>query len=83
MGSREIHLDALFVWSVVHGMATILQTAALHQLGLDEATLRGAMPHALERIGRALTRATSPVPVASNAGARPGKRVRGEPSGKA
>lgn len=83
LGSREIHLDALFVWSVVHGMATILQTAALHQLGLDEATLRGAMPHALESIGRALTRATFPVPVASSAKGRPGKRVRGEPLGKA
>jgi len=53
-GEREVQLDALFVWSVVHGMATILQTAALRELGLDEVTLREAMPHALKRIGRAL-----------------------------
>ncbi len=58
--SSELQLDALFVWSVVHGMATILQTTALHQLGLDEATLRRAMPHALQSIGRALSRGGAP-----------------------
>lgn len=58
--TRELHLDALFVWSVVHGMATIMQTSALHQLGLDEATLAGAMPHALNSIGRALSRECQP-----------------------
>lgn len=50
----ELQLDALFVWAVVHGMATIMQTAAMEQLGLDQKTRHAAMPHALARIGRAL-----------------------------
>ena len=54
IAARELHLDALFVWSVVHGMASILQSSVLHQLDLDQATLDAAMQHALERIGRAL-----------------------------
>lgn len=76
LGDRELQLDAMFVWSVVHGMATILQTAALHQLGLDDATLRAAMPHALESIGRALSRKNVPPPPASGAKAPPAKPVR-------
>ena len=52
---KGLQLDALFVWSVVHGMASLIQSAALHQLVLDEATLREAMPHALASIGRALS----------------------------
>ncbi len=79
LGGRELELDALFVWSVVHGMATLLQTAALHQLGLDETTLGGAMPHALDSIGRALSRAHLPTPAASGAEATPSKRVRRKP----
>lgn len=51
----DFHLDALFVWSVVHGLATIMQSAALRQLGFSEATLLGAMPHALVSIGKALS----------------------------
>lgn len=68
--SRALQLDALFVWSVVHGLSTILQTKALQQLGLDEATLAGAMPHALERIGRALWPGPSVAPSPLPAGAR-------------
>jgi AcrR family transcriptional regulator len=50
----QLQLDALFVWSVVHGLATILQTRALHEFGLDASVLSAAMPHALAGIGRAL-----------------------------
>lgn len=52
--SPDLQLDALFVWAVVHGMATIMQTAVLPQLGLSPATLQAAFPHALAGIGRAL-----------------------------
>jgi AcrR family transcriptional regulator len=57
--NRDTQLDALFVWSVVHGMASILQTPVMAQLGLPDAVVRGAIPHALERIGTAL--ASTPV----------------------
>lgn len=73
---REHHLDAIFVWSVVHGMATIMQSAALHQLGLDEVTVRAAMPHALESIGKALSAGGVSPQVASNARGRVRKPVR-------
>lgn len=81
--SRELQLDALFVWSVVHGMATILQTTALHQLGLDETTLARAMPYALESIGRALTPEHLPSQTASDAKAplpKPQRKRRPSPS---
>lgn len=47
-------LDALFVWSSVHGLASILQTGALSTLGLPPGVLTAATSHALERIGAAL-----------------------------
>lgn len=83
----ELQLDALFVWSVVHGMATILQTPALRQLGLDQSTLSAAMPHALQSIGRALS---SESPTAEAAARPPAaiatparkKRTAGPRSGK-
>jgi AcrR family transcriptional regulator len=51
---EELQLDALFVWATVHGLASILQTAALDQIGLDKVVLAEALPHALHRIGKAL-----------------------------
>jgi AcrR family transcriptional regulator len=60
--NRELHLDALFVWAVVHGMASILQTPAVSQLGLAQATLDVAMPHALQCIGHAMARPAAPTP---------------------
>jgi AcrR family transcriptional regulator len=46
--------DALFVWSAVHGLATILQTEALHGLTLREDVVRSAVEHVLLRIGVAI-----------------------------
>lgn len=48
-------LDALFIWSTIHGLATILQTEALRQIGLDGVLKQEALPHTLHRIGRALS----------------------------
>ena len=48
-------LDALFVWSTLHGLATILQTAALDQIGMSKVLLADALPNTLERIGKALS----------------------------
>lgn len=47
-------LDALFVWSTVHGLASILQSQVLGCLELPEEFLEAAAPHTLSRIGDAL-----------------------------
>ena len=47
-------LDALFAWSVVHGLASILHTRAAEQLGLRKATIAEATTHILGRIADAL-----------------------------
>ena len=52
----DVDLDALFTWSVVHGLASILQTRATEQLGLRKATIAEATAHTLGRIADALGR---------------------------
>ena len=47
-------LDALFVWSTMHGLATILQTSAIQTLALPSAVLAATTSHTLHRIGIAL-----------------------------
>lgn len=46
-----VMLDALFVWSTIHGLASILQSDALTSLGLSEAERAAATEHCLARIG--------------------------------
>ena len=53
-------LDALFVWSSMHGLATILQSNVMERLALGRGVLQRAVPHTLERVGLALAR--TPVP---------------------
>lgn len=48
-------LDALFVWSTLHGLSSILKTQALEQLGLGPEVLNQALPQALKRIGQGLS----------------------------
>jgi AcrR family transcriptional regulator len=50
---KSDHLDALFVWAAVHGIATILQTEALKQINLQH-LLPEAFPHTLRCIGAAM-----------------------------
>jgi AcrR family transcriptional regulator len=47
-------LDALFVWSTMHGLAGMLQTQAFHGLALSEEVLNQAVHHTLFRIEAAL-----------------------------
>jgi AcrR family transcriptional regulator len=51
---RQTQLDALFVWSTIHGMATILETDVMAQTGLSGSVLRDMHRHALDRVGQAL-----------------------------
>ena len=63
-------LDALFVWSSMHGLATILQSNAMERLALSRAVLQRAVPHTLERIGLALASGPAPAPVPAKQRAR-------------
>lgn len=63
----EADLDALFVWSAIHGLATILQSHAIDTLGLSHATLSAAIPRTLMRLGFALGRQDDPMRTARDA----------------
>jgi hypothetical protein len=47
-------LDALFAWSAVHGLASLLETHAIHAPDLTGSVLSDAGAHILLRIGTAL-----------------------------
>ncbi len=52
----DVALDALFVWSSVHGLARILQSRAVQTLDLPPEAVDAAAAHLVARIGRALKR---------------------------
>ena len=52
----DVALDALFVWSSVHGLARILQSRAVQTLDLPSEAVDAAAGHLVARIGRALKR---------------------------
>lgn len=47
-------LDALFVWSSMHGLASVMQSNVMEQLDLGRRVLEQAVPHMLARVGAAL-----------------------------
>ena len=51
-----IQLDALFVWSTLHGLASIVETSAVGTLGLGGDVLDRAEAHVLGRIGTGIDR---------------------------
>lgn len=51
---HQAELDALFVWSTMHGFASIMQTHALDKLNLSVEVLENAARHTLYRVGVAL-----------------------------
>lgn len=58
--SSELEHDALFVWSTIHGLASILQSDALCPLELEAGTVEQAAGETLLRIGRALRAGDEP-----------------------
>lgn len=52
---RAAELDALYVWSTMHGLATLVQTDALVVSGLPRAVLKEAVQHVIRRIGTGLS----------------------------
>jgi len=49
-----VELEALFVWSVMHGLSGILHGKAIDTVGIPDSLLNAAVPFALHRIGVAL-----------------------------
>lgn len=47
-------LDALFVWTSMHGIASMLQSNVMEDLALKRSVMKGAVAHAMERICVAL-----------------------------
>jgi AcrR family transcriptional regulator len=47
-------LEAMFVWSTIHGLASILETEAMAGLGIDAAVQQTVTDHVLSRIDRAM-----------------------------
>ncbi|HIC80163.1 MAG TPA: TetR/AcrR family transcriptional regulator [Kiloniellaceae bacterium] len=47
-------LDALFIWSALHGLSGISSGCTLQELGMPTGVIDKAAPHMLERIGSAL-----------------------------
>ena len=52
---KLIELDAMFVWTVIHGLSSVLQSDAVETMQMDDETLKHAIPHILMRIGNALS----------------------------
>jgi hypothetical protein len=50
-----IDLDALFVWSCMHGLASISQSNVMGKLALRKSVLKNAVPHTMEMVGVALS----------------------------
>ncbi|MEM1048196.1 MAG: TetR/AcrR family transcriptional regulator [Pseudomonadota bacterium] len=50
----SVDLDALFVWSAIHGLVSVLHSDALDSVDIDKAALEAAIPGILARIGRGL-----------------------------
>ncbi len=55
-------LDAMFVWSSMHGLVTILETDALKTLQFSPEKLEGIVRHVMNRIGNALGEETGEQP---------------------
>ena len=51
---QSADLDALFVWSTVHGLSSIMHSDIMATLGFSEWEMHAAAAHVLSRIGMAL-----------------------------
>jgi AcrR family transcriptional regulator len=50
-----VDLDALFVWSCMHGLASISQSNVMEKLALRKNVLKNAVPHTMQLVGAALS----------------------------
>ena len=60
----DVDLDALFVWSSIHGLASLLGSDMLPTLGFSDHQMQWAIAHCLARIGASLQPPQSELPMA-------------------
>lgn len=48
---EAVELDALYIWSTVHGLAGVMNGQCIDKLGLKAKVLKQAVGHAMQRIG--------------------------------
>jgi AcrR family transcriptional regulator len=56
---ERIDLDAMFIWSQMHGLASIVHSPLQPHLGLAPAVSPGLVPHVMDMMGRALDSAAA------------------------
>ncbi len=56
----SVELDALYVWSTMHGLASILQTSALSSLALSDTIMSSAVQHIMARMDLGLKTTLTP-----------------------
>ncbi len=49
-----VELDALYIWSTMHGLAGVMNGQCIEQLGLKAKVLKQAVRHTMERMGMGL-----------------------------
>jgi AcrR family transcriptional regulator len=65
---ETVELDALYIWSMVHGLAGVMNGPCVDRLGVQPGVLQQAVGHAMARAGLGLAagiaaaRASAPVP---------------------
>jgi AcrR family transcriptional regulator len=69
----DINLDALFVWSAIHGVASMMQTNAIATLGLSRQVLAASPEHSMARMRTALANPPIQAPTRRLAPARIGR----------
>ena len=58
----QIDLDAIFVWSTIRGLATILQSQVMNYLAINEQVLANAVAHFMQMVHAALTAKLNSLP---------------------
>jgi AcrR family transcriptional regulator len=61
-------LDALNIWALLHGLATIAETTALRSLGFQSGTVCAAQDHAMARMHAGLHAKLPPAPARASTG---------------
>jgi AcrR family transcriptional regulator len=51
---ETVDLDALYIWSTVHGLAGVMNSQCIGMLDLKTAVVKRAMKHAMDRMGAGL-----------------------------
>lgn len=60
--SELIDLHAIFIWSAMHGVATIMRSDVMRGLTLPAPVLAQAQPHVMAMVAKALTARDDPAP---------------------